>query len=135
MTRKVLPALIGAFAVALSAMPAEAGPRGTPEERLQRELRGRVAGEAVECINLRNVRGSQVIDRTAILFDAGSTIYVNRPRGGAESLDRFDTQVVRLSGAYRLCSIDTIQMVDPTTGMFTGNVFLGDFVPYRRVRN
>jgi len=33
----------------------------------------------------------------------------------------------------RLCDIDTVTMVDAASGAFTGVVFLGDFVPYRRV--
>jgi hypothetical protein len=35
----------------------------------------------------------------------------------------------------RLCSIDTVRMVDLHNGFLTGIVFLGDFVPYRRVRD
>ena len=34
----------------------------------------------------------------------------------------------------QLCSIDTIKLVDPTSRMLTGIVFLGDFVPYRKAR-
>lgn len=134
MLRKFLP-VVGAAAVTVTAMPADAGPRRTPEEQLQRELRGRVAGEPVDCINLRAVRNSRVIDRTALVFDAGGTIYVNRPRAGARSLSRWDTQVLRPFAGSQICSVDTIQMVNPSTGTFTGNVFLGEFVPYRRVRN
>jgi hypothetical protein len=132
MIRTLFPLLAGA--VAIAAVPAHAGPRRTGEEQLQHELRGRVAGEPVSCVNLRSIRNSRVIDRTAIVFDAGGTIYVNRPRSGAETLRRWDTQVVRPFGS-QLCSIDTIKMVDPQSGFFSGNVFLGEFVPYRRVRN
>jgi hypothetical protein len=133
MIRKLLlPLLLGAATVA--ATPATAEQRRSPEEQLQRELRGRVAGEPVSCVNLRNIRSSRIIDRTAIIFDAGGTLYVNRPRAGAESLRTWDTQVVRPFGS-QLCSIDTIKMVSPVSGFFTGNVFLGEFVPYRRVRN
>ena len=32
----------------------------------------------------------------------------------------------------RLCSIDTIEMVDPNSRILSGIVFLGEFVPYRR---
>jgi hypothetical protein len=132
MIRKLLPLI--AAGVAMAAVPAEAGPRRSPEQQLQEELRGRVAGEPVNCVNLRNVRNSRIIDRTAIIFDAGGTIYVNRPRSGAHSLSRWDAQVVRPFGS-QLCAIDTIRMVDPTSGFFRGTVFLGEFVPYRRVRN
>ncbi len=133
MARKLLSIAAIAASAAL-ALPAQADQRPTPEQQLERALEGRVAGEPVNCLNLRTVRNSRIIDGTAILFDAGSTIYVNRPRSGAESLDRDDTQVVR-SHTGQLCSIDTIRMVDPASGMFRGSVFLGEFVPYRRVRN
>lgn len=129
MIRKFLPVLIGAAAMA--AVPAEAGPRRSPEEQLQHELRGRVAGQPVNCINLRNTRSSRVIDRTALLYEVGGTIYVNRPRAGARSLSNWDTQLTRPFG-NQLCAIDTVQMVDPTSGVLRGTVFLGEFVPYRR---
>ena len=32
----------------------------------------------------------------------------------------------------QLCNVDTVTMVDRVSGMLTGIVFLGDFVPYRR---
>jgi hypothetical protein len=132
MSGKFLPLLAGAAAVL--AVPASAGPRLSHEAQLQRALEGRVAGEPVDCVSLRTARNSRIINGTAIVFDAGSTIYVNRPRSGAESLNDWDTQVTHpLSD--RLCSIDTVKMVDPVTGHLSGVVFLGDFVPYRRARN
>lgn len=132
MIRKLLSVI--AATAAIAAIPAEAGPRRSGEQQLQDELRGRVAGEPVSCVNLRQVRRSTVINGTAILFDTGSTIYVNRPRNGTRSLNKFDAQVVRPFGS-RLCTIDTIQMFDTLSGSFSGLVFLGEFVPYRRVRD
>jgi hypothetical protein len=102
------------------------------EAELARRLAGRVAGEPVQCIDLHRIRSSQVINDTAIIYDAGSVLYVNRPDNGADSLDRNDTMVTRLF-TTQLCNIDTVQMVDPMSGMMTGIVFLGDFVPYRRI--
>lgn len=131
------PKLLSIAAIAVGAtlaLPASADQRPTPEQQLERALEGRVAGEPVNCVNLRAIRNSRVIDRTALLFDAGSTIYVNRPRAGAETLSQHDTQVLRLNST-QLCTVDSIRMVDPTSGVFSGVVFLGEFVPYRRVRN
>jgi hypothetical protein len=34
----------------------------------------------------------------------------------------------------QLCNTDTVQMVDRPSGAMTGIIFLGDFVPYRRVQ-
>ncbi len=100
---------------------------------LARALQGRVAGEPVRCINLRNVRSSRIIDRTAILYESGGTVYVNRPRSGAQSLDAWDTLVTKLHSS-QLCSIDVVHLYDTASRMQTGSVFLGDFVPYRRAR-
>ena len=109
-----------------------AAPRLTPEAEMARALEGRVAGEPVDCIFLRNVRSSRIIDDTAILYDAGGTIYVNRPRAGGESLDRWDTLVTRTHSS-QLCRVDVVHLYDSASRMQTGIVFLGDFVPYRRV--
>ncbi len=129
--RKVTATLAASLLIATTA--GHAAPRVEPEARLARALDGRVAGEPVNCINLRNVRSSQIIDRTAIIYDAGGTIYVNRPRAGRESLDRWDTLVTRTFSS-QLCSIDVVQLFDTASRIETGLVFLGDFVPYKKVR-
>ncbi|HLL59849.1 MAG TPA: hypothetical protein VK391_08185, partial [Allosphingosinicella sp.] len=102
------------------------------EARLARALEGRVAGEPVNCISLRNIRSSQIIDDTAILYDAGRTIYVNRPREGRRSLNRHDVLVTKTFSS-QLCSIDVVHLYDSASRFQTGVVFLDEFVPYRRV--
>jgi hypothetical protein len=124
---------LAAAASVLALAPAQAGPRLSPEQRLAKQLEGRVAGEPVDCINLRSIRSSRIIDDTAIVYEIGNTLYVNRPRSGQESLDSWDTMVTKTFG-NQLCSIDTINLVDPGSRMLSGIVFLGDFVPYRKVR-
>lgn len=128
--RKLLPLLVGglAAAAAVTAAPATATPRG--EAELARMLEGRVAGEPVDCVNLRRVQSTRVIDGTAIVYEVGRTLYVNRPRN-PDALDQWDTQVVRPFN-NRLCSIDTVQTQESGTRMFSGVVFLGEFVPYER---
>jgi len=119
------------IATLLAAAPAAAADRPKGEERLAKALEGRVAGKPVNCINLRQIRSSQIIDRTAIIYDAGNVLYVNRPRNGAESLDNWDTLVTKTSTS-QLCSVDVVQTYDTSSRINTGFVFLGDFVPYRR---
>ena len=104
------------------------------EAELARALQGRVAGEPVSCIDLHRVRSSRIITDTAIIYDAGGVVYVNRPDNGADQLNQWDTMVTRTIST-QLCNVDTITMIDPGSRSFTGVVFLGDFVPYRRVRN
>ena len=127
--RKLLPLLAGSF---LLAAPAYAERDRSPEAELARATAGRVAGEPVHCISLHAVQSSHVIPGTAIVYNSGGVVYVNRPRNGAESLNRFDTMVTNLPND-RLCSVDTVRMVDLQSRTLTGIVFLGEFVPYRRV--
>lgn len=127
--RKFAAILLG---TALAAAPAAA--ERNPEAELARALEGRVAGEPVDCIDLHRVRSSRIIQDTAILWDAGSVVYVSRPETGAEALNRWDSMVTR-TPTGRLCSIDTVTMVDAPSGFMTGIVFLGEFVPYRRIRD
>ena len=122
-----------ALTLAAVLLTGAAGPRLTGEQQLARELEGRVAGEPVSCLSMHRVRSSRIIDRTAIVYDAGSTIWVNRPRGGAESLDQWDTLVTRLFGS-QLCTPDVVYLYDTTSRFQTGFVSLGEFVPYRKVR-
>ena len=51
----------------------------------------------------------------------------------AEILSRSFAAGTRLPST-RLCNVDTVTMVDQGSQNFRGVVFLGDFVPYRRVR-
>jgi hypothetical protein len=112
-----------------------AAPRMEPEARLARALEGRVAGDPVDCLTLRSIRSSRIIDGTAILYEgAGGTLYVNRPRSGAESLDNWDTLVTDTRSS-QLCSIDVVRLYDTSARMQTGFVSLGSFVPYRKVRD
>ena len=128
--RKLLPLLVGSLAFVAGAAQAKPADH---EAELARVLAGRVAGEPVDCIDIHRVRSSRIIPGTAIVYDAGSVIYVNRPRAGADSLSPWDIQVNRLHSS-QLCSIDTVQLIDQGSHMYSGTVFLGEFVPYRRVR-
>lgn len=127
--RKLLPLIAGTLLIggAAQAKPAD------HEAELDRAIAGRVAGEPVDCIDLHRIRSSRVITGTAIIYDAGGVLYVNRPENGAEELNQWDTMVTRTQSTT-LCSIDTVTMIDPGSRSFSGVVFLGDFVPYRRVR-
>ena len=119
-------------ALMMAAAPAQAGKPRDGEAELAQAVQGRVAGEPVRCVNLRDVRSSRIIDRTAIIYDTGSTIYVNRPRSGRESLDQWDTLVTKTFSSD-LCTPDVVHLWDSSSRMQSGFVFLGDFVPYKRV--
>ena len=125
--------LIAVAATAMLAAPAAAAPRLHGEAELAKMLEGRTPGKPVDCIDLSRVRSSQIIDRTAIVYDSGGTLYVNRPRGGAESLDNWDVMVLKPFD-HQLCRVDVVQLLDSGSHFYKGSVFLGDFVPYARNR-
>lgn len=110
-----------------------ASPKLTGEEALAKMLEGRTAGAPVDCISTQVNSSSRVIDKTAIVYGSGRKIYVQRPSIGAESLDDDDVLVTRLNGP-ELCSIDTIQLHDRSSGFWHGFVGLGKFVPYTKVK-
>ena len=126
--RHLVPTLLAAAAIAASASARE---KLAPEDQLAKLLDGRVAGAPQDCISLLSARSSQIIDKTAIVYKSGNTYWVNRPRGGAESLDDDDILVTKTTGS-QLCSIDTVQLHDRTSHFYSGFVSLGEFVPYRR---
>ena len=129
--RHLIPTLF--VAAALAAVPATAREKLAPEDQLAKLLEGRVAGKPQNCIPLSTTQSSQIIDKTAIVYRVGSTLWVNRPKGGAESLDDDDILVLKTSGS-QLCSIDTLELHDRTSHMYSGFVSLGEFVPYRRAK-
>ena len=102
------------------------------EQRLQRMLEGRVAGEPQNCIRTRLNERLTVIDETAYVYGRGHTIYVQRTQN-PEDIDRRDTLVSRRFNATELCRQDVITTIDPVLGFFTGAVFFDDFIPYTRV--
>src|SRR3546814_11442445 len=88
-------------AAMLAAAPAAvAKDRPTGEEKLARMLEGRAAREPRDCITLTSVTSSQVVDKTALVYRDGTTLWVNRPRSGAEWLDGDDnTNVTKLTSS------------------------------------
>ena len=124
-------ALAALAATVAAAGPSVAGERLTGDQELAKLLEGRVAGEPKNCINTFAHRNQRVIDKTAVVYGSGRTIWVNVPRN-AEDLDEDDAMVVRMYGS-QLCRQDIVTTIDPGSRMYSGNVFLGDFFPYTRV--
>lgn len=126
-------ALFLAPLAAALAMPAAAAPKLTPDQQLAKALQGRVAGKPVSCIDPRVNSTTQIIDKTAILYGSGRTIYLQKPQN-ASSLDDDDILVTELRGSGQLCDIDIVRLHDRTGGWYRGFVGLNKFVPYTRVQ-
>ena len=128
--RRLAIALVAAAAL-LTGPALEAKPRLSPQQQLDKLLDGRVAGKPVHCISQYDTREMQVLDKTAIVYGWGNTIWVNTPRNAAD-LDDDDIMVTRLTGS-QFCSLDIVNTVDRSGGFTNGFISLGEFVPYRRV--
>lgn len=122
---------------ALATTAASAAPsakiQAKAEARLAKLLDGRTAGKPVDCINLRDIQSSEIIDGVGIVYRVGaSKLYVNRPKD-AGTLDSDDIMVTD-TRTSQLCSIDTVRLVSRTSRFPTGFVFLEKFVPYTKVQ-
>ena len=142
MTNLIRPALITATSLAFLAAPALADEEKQAEdavveqtegeEELTKLLEGRVAGEPTNCIRSRLNDRVRVIDDTAIVYGRGKTIYVNRT-SRPRDIDDHDTMVVRRFSGSQLCKTDIVTTIDRGSQMFSGVIFLSEFVPYTRV--
>lgn len=130
--RKHLATLaIVAAAAGLVAAPLEARARQSGEERLAKMIEGRVPGAPQSCIFTPGNSNFKVIDKTALVYKRGSTVYVNRT-ANPEDIDDDDILVLKRFSGSQLCRPETITLVDRQTGMFSGVIFLTDFVPYEK---
>lgn len=127
MARLKLTLSIALLGLAASAQAA----RHTPEEDLARAVKGRVAGAPVDCIQLRDIRSSQILPGIGILYDTGGTLYLNRPDHEITSVHADDILVTDTHGP-QLCSIDIVKLLDRSVMMPAGFISLGKFTPYRR---
>lgn len=134
MKSKLIAAVALATAAAgLTVSPAMAAKkvRLTGEAKLAQILEGREPGKPVNCLPLGRATQTRIIDKTAIVYDYGRTIYVNRP-SNASALDDDDILVTRQTSG-QLCRLDTVTLHDRTSQFYSGFVGLQDFVPYRKV--
>lgn len=123
---------LAAAGLMLAAMPASAADSAAQrgEAALAKRLEGRIAGKPVSCLRLSDARSSQIFDRTAIIYESGGRLYVNRPTD-ASSLDDDDILVTRVFGG-QLCRSDSINLISRGGGFMHGFVILNDFVPYSK---
>ena len=130
--RKIMTALaatalvLGGSAAGAKETTAEKG-----EAKLAKMLEGRSPGEPVQCITTMRSNGLQVIDHVAVVYDAGSVIYVARPTDRMQ-LGRNDILVIDRFSGSRLCASDVVRTIDRGSGFPTGVVFLDSFVPYTK---
>ena len=133
MKKTVLAFAAASLALGMSAGAAASDERAAKgEAQLAKLIDGRTAGRPMSCIPAQVSRHLHVIDHTAVVYDAGNTVYVAKPSDPG-SLDSNDILVINRFGS-ELCKQDVVRTIDRSSGFMTGVVFLGDFVPYTRNR-
>ena len=131
---RMIPMMLVAAVMVVTGVQAGAKPRETGEAALAKEIEGRVPGKPVNCLFLRDIRSTRIIDGTAIIYESsGNLLYVNRPASGASSLNRNDVLVTSTS-ISQLCNVDIVRLYDMASRFQRGSVGLGDFVPYKKVK-
>lgn len=122
---------IAATAVLAGGATVQAKPKLTPQQELAKLLEGREAGEPVSCIPLFETRDMRVLDKTAIVYGRGNTIWVNVPKN-ADVLDDDDILLTKTSNS-QLCDLDIVQTLDRSSQIPNGFLSLGKFVPYKKI--
>jgi hypothetical protein len=130
MRKHIATLAVIAAAAGLVAAPLEAA-RPSGEERLAKLIEGRVAGEPRRCLQNLGSRPLTIIDKTAIVYKEGKRVWVNRT-AHPEDIDEDDILIIRKFGTSSLCRSDMITQADRFSGMFSGAIFLEDFVPYEK---
>jgi len=128
MLKVVAPALL----LALAACTTDAAsPRPQLSEAQQRALAGRNVGEPVSCLSSRDILDSDAVTDRVVLFHVrGGRTYRSDLPQACPRLARPGTAFAHRSTVDRLCSIDLVQVFDPSTGFSYGSCQLGRFTPY-----
>jgi hypothetical protein len=95
-------------------------------------LKDRVAGEPVSCIPRTRLRRSTAASDDVLLYDDGSTVYVNAPYLGCPRAR--DNTMISSTPIGRLCSGDIVLVQDLRINVPLGSCSLSEFVPYRKVK-
>ena len=102
----------------------------TPQERLDKEIGGWVAGPPERCIDLRRVTATAAYGDTMLFKVRSSTKY--RTDSAGCPAQRVGLTVVTNPDHTRLCSGDAVGLEDLDNGITEGSCQVGEFTPYRR---
>ena len=105
-------------------------------EQLNKELAGKTAGPAQNCISDFSANNMIRISDDILLYRvSGNLVYRNNLRGRCPGLARDSDIVVTEQFGSQKCRGDLLKLVDRTSGIPGPVCSLGEFVPYRRDKN
>jgi hypothetical protein len=119
---RLLPLLLIASACAASS---------AREADLSRDLAGRTAGPAEECVSASTGVNLAARDSQTLVYSRGDTIWVNRLDAACPGLDPISTLVIEAHGS-RYCRGDRIRALEPGSSIPGPYCILGRFTPWRR---
>lgn len=120
----------GCGATAVDDRTAAISPRNA--EKLDRQLAGKVAGEPINCIPMRNADEAIRISDDILLYRVSNRlVYRNDLAPSCSGLARNSDIMVVRTVSTQLCDGDIINLVDRTSGSSFGGCALGKFTPYR----
>ena len=101
------------------------------EANLQRELAGKVALKAIDCLPSFNSGNMVVIDDSTILFKQGrNKVYSNDVSGGSCAGLGSGHYALVTQQHGRLCRGDFAKVMDVSNGTTIGSCVIGEFIPY-----
>jgi hypothetical protein len=106
---------------------------GSAQEDLARELAGRPAGAAQNCVSANQSQSLQAVDRSTIVLRAADAIWVSRLRAACPGLRPMSTIIVEsFTGQY--CRGDRFRAIEAGSSSPGLTCVLAEFVPYRAPR-
>jgi hypothetical protein len=123
--------ILATLAIATSGAAARDDGRLTrSQERVEKALAGKIAGEPKSCLTPQESRSSHNYDGV-VLFHKNSKMLWRNDMNGCRLLRESDILSTRLYGSARLCRGDIAEIIDGTGRYVKGACTYGDFVPYR----
>lgn len=122
---------IALIAALLAVGPAVAARKDSDADKLARELAGRTAGPAQNCVSTSRL-GSATIYGDALLFRDGATVWVNKIEH-CPGLSRDPILVNEVFGGQS-CENDLMRTIDRGAAIPGPVCRLGKFTPYRKPR-
>jgi hypothetical protein len=136
MSKKTIAILALVSVSACAPMGAASGPAPLTEKQsqtLEKELGGKVAGKALNCLPLGNTGNVVRVSDDMLLYRQSSRlVYQNKLRYTCHGLARDNDILVTETFGSSLCKGDLLRLVDRTSGIQGPVCSLGEFVPYRK---
>ena len=98
------------------------------EEAFEELVEGRTAGEPTPCITTFNSNRLRVVEHVGLAYERGDTLWVART-SNPRNFGPWDIPIIERTGS-QICRHDVNRTIDRSSGMFSGVVFLSDWVPY-----